>query len=163
MLYDVPGRTGRRIAHDVIVRLAHDVDNILGLKDATGDVMGTARVVAETPDRFEVYCGDGPLTLPMLSVGAVGLIGVSTHWPAPEYGDVIRSFKKGDVVHARELNARLFESEDFANTDTCVFSMSVKAMLRTLDLPAGECRPPLTTCPPGTEDRAREVLANLRG
>jgi len=163
MLYDVPGRTGRRIAHDVIVRLAREVDNIVALKDATGDVMGTARVVAETPDPFEVYCGDGPLTLPMLSVGAVGLIGVSTHWTAPEYGDVIRSFKKGDVVHARELNARLLESEEFVNTDACVFSMSVKAMLRTLDLPAGECRPPLTTCPPGTEDRAREVLKNLRG
>lgn len=163
MLYDVPGRTGRRIAHDVIVRLAHDVDNIVALKDATGDVAGTARVVADTPDDFEVYCGDGPLTLPMLSVGAVGLVGVSTHWTAPEYNEMIRSFLKGDIARAREINARLIESEDFVNSDTCVFSMSAKAMLRTLGQPAGECRPPLGPCPPGTEDRAREVLARLRG
>ena len=163
MLYDVPGRTGRRFAHEVIVRLATEVPNVLAFKDATGDVAGTTRVVADTPDDFEVYCGDGPLLLPMLAVGAVGLIGVSSHWTAPEYGEVIRSYTKGDVVHAREINARLIESEDYVNSDTCVFSMAVKAMLRTLGLPSGECRPPLTTCPPGTEDRAREVLAALRG
>jgi 4-hydroxy-tetrahydrodipicolinate synthase len=163
MLYDVPGRTGRRIAHDVIVRLATEVDNILAFKDATADVPGTARVVADTPGDFEVYCGDGPLTLPMLSVGAVGLVGVSTHWTAPEYSEMIRSFLKGDIVRAREINARLIESEDFVNSDTCVFSMAAKAMLRTLGLPAGECRPPLGPCPPGIEDRAREVMKNLRG
>jgi hypothetical protein len=67
------------------------------------------------------------------------------------------------VVRAREINASLIESEDFANSDTCVYSMATKAMMRTLGLPSGECRPPLTTCPPGTEDRARHVLRNLRG
>ena len=163
MLYDVPGRTGRRVAHDVVVRLAREVPNVVALKDATGDVIGTAKVVADTPDDFEVYCGDGPLMLPMLSVGAVGLIGVSTHWTAPEYGEMVRAYKKGDVVHAREINARLFESEEFVNSDTCVFSMATKAMMRTLGLPSGECRPPLGPCPPGTEDRAREVLKSLRG
>jgi len=162
MVYDVPGRTGRRIAHDVLVRLATEVDNILAFKDATGDVQGTARIVADTPESFQVYSGDGPLLLPMLAVGAVGVVGVSTHWTAPEYAELIRSFTKGDVVRAREINARLIESEDFANSDTVVFSMAVKAMLRTLGLPGGECRPPLTACPPGTEDRAREVLARLR-
>jgi 4-hydroxy-tetrahydrodipicolinate synthase len=163
VLYDVPGRTGRRIAHDVIVRLADEVPNIVAFKDATGDVMGTARVVADTPDSFEVYSGDGPLLLPMLSVGAVGLIGVSTHWTAAEYGELIRSFAKGDVARAREINARLIESEDYANSDTCVFSMATKAMLRTLGQRVGECRPPLGPCPPGTEDRAREVYKSLRG
>jgi len=161
MLYDVPGRTGRRVAHDVIVRLAHEVDNVLAFKDATGDVAGTARVVADTPSSFEVYSGDGPLFLPMLSVGAVGLIGVSTHWTAAEYGELARSFAKGDVVRAREINARLIESEDYANDDACVFSMATKAMLRTLGQRVGECRPPLGPCPPGTEDRAREVYARL--
>lgn len=163
MVYDVPGRTGRRIAHDVLVRLATEVDNVLAFKDATGDVQGTARVVADTPDSFQVYSGDGPLLLPMLAVGAVGLVGVSTHWTAPEYGELIRSFTKGDVVRARELNARLIESEDFANSDTVVFSMAVKAMMRALGLPGGPCRPPLADWPAGTEDRAREVLARLRG
>jgi 4-hydroxy-tetrahydrodipicolinate synthase len=163
MVYDVPGRTGKRIAHDVLVRLASEVGNVLAFKDATGDVTGTARVVADTPDEFEVYCGDGPLLLPMLAVGAVGLIGVSSHWTAPEYAEIVRSFHKGDVVRAREVNAKLIESEDYVNSDTCVFSMATKAMMRTLGLPSGECRPPLTTCPPGTEDRARQVLKNLRG
>ena len=163
MVYDVPGRTGRRIAHDVLVRLAGEVGNVLAFKDATGDVMGTARVVADTPDSFEVYSGDGPLLLPMLAVGAVGLVGVSTHWTAPEYGELITSFRKGDVIRAREINARLIPSEDFANSETCVFSMATKAMMRTLGLPSGECRPPLVECPPGTEDRAREVLKELRG
>lgn len=163
MVYDVPGRTGRRIAHDVLVRLANEVDNVLAFKDATGDVTGTARVVAETPERFEVYSGDGPLLLPMLSVGAVGLVGVSSHWTAPEYGELIRSYQKGDVARAREINARLIESEDFVNSDTVVFSMAAKAMMRSMGLPSGQCRPPLTETPPELEDRAREVLKALRG
>ena len=163
MVYDVPGRTARRIAHDVAVRLASEVDNIVAFKDAREDLGATARLVADTPDGFEVYCGDGPLTLPMVSVGAVGLVGVSTHWTAPEYGELIRSFHKGDVVRAREINARLIESEDFANSETVVFSMAAKAMMRTLGLPVGQCRPPLAPTGADVEARAREVHARLHG
>jgi len=160
MLYDVPGRTGRRIAHDVLVRLATDVPNIVAFKDATGDQPATARLAVEVPD-LEIYSGDVAMTLSLLAVGAVGVVGTSTHWTGPETGEMIRAFEKGDVVRAREINARLIESYLFENSDTCVFSQSIKAMMRTLGLKVGDCRLPLGPAPAGTEDRAREVWKHL--
>jgi 4-hydroxy-tetrahydrodipicolinate synthase len=160
MIYDVPPRTGRRIARDVLVRLFSDVTNLVAFKDATGDPPGAARLLADVPS-LEIYSGDDALTLSLLAVGAVGVVGVATHWCAPEMGDMIRAFDKGDVVRAREINGRLLESYLFENSDTCVFSQAAKAMMHTLGLRVGECRLPLGPAPAGTEERAREVYANL--
>src|SRR4029077_9360166 len=63
MLYDIPVRTGRRIAPDTLVALAREVPNIVAVKDSTGDVPGTARLLTRTPSSFEVYCGDDDLAL----------------------------------------------------------------------------------------------------
>jgi len=163
VVYDVPGRTARRIGHEVLVRLATEVPNIVAFKDATGDPASTARVVADTPEAFEVYCGDDSLVLPMLAVGAVGLIGVATHWAGPEVAELIAAHGKGDLARAREVNARLIPSYDYSNDEVVVFSMAAKAMLRSLGLAVGECRLPLGPAPAGTEDRARRVYETLRG
>ncbi|MGE3833648.1 MAG: 4-hydroxy-tetrahydrodipicolinate synthase [Acidimicrobiia bacterium] len=163
VVYDVPGRTARRIGHEVLVRLATEVPNIVAFKDATGDPASTARVVADTPEVFEVYCGDDSLVLPMLAVGAVGLIGVATHWAGPEVAELIAAHGKGDLARAREVNARLIPSYDYSNDEVVVFSMAAKAMLRSLGLAVGECRLPLGPAPAGTEDRARRVYETLRG
>lgn len=161
MIYDVPGRTGRRISHDVLVRLVHDVHNIIALKDATGDPPAAARLLVDAPD-LSIYSGDDSLTLALLAMGAVGVVGVATHWAAPEFGEMIAAFDKGDVVQARRINAQLVESYAYENSDTCVFSQAAKVMMRTLGLAVGECRLPLGRAPAGTDDRAREVYARLR-
>jgi 4-hydroxy-tetrahydrodipicolinate synthase len=160
MVYDVPGRTGRRIAHDVLVRLVHDVRNIIALKDATGDPPAAGRLLVDAPE-LVIYSGDDSMTLPLLAVGAIGVVGVATHWAAPEFGEMIAAFDKGDVVRAREINAQLLESYSYENSETCVFSQAAKAMMRTLDVPVGDCRLPLGPAPAGTEDRARQVYARL--
>jgi 4-hydroxy-tetrahydrodipicolinate synthase len=80
MLYDIPVRAGRKIAHDTMLRLARAVPNIVGVKDAAGDIPASARLAAEAPDGFEVYCGDDSLALAFLAVGAVGLVSVASHW-----------------------------------------------------------------------------------
>ncbi|HEX2384641.1 MAG TPA: 4-hydroxy-tetrahydrodipicolinate synthase [Acidimicrobiales bacterium] len=161
MMYDVPGRTGRRIAHDVIVRLVQDVRNVVAMKDATGDPPAAGRLMVDAPD-LAIYSGDDSMTLPLLAVGAIGVVGVATHWAAPEFGEMIAAFDKGDVVEARKINAQLLESCAYENSETCVFSQAAKAMMRTLGVPVGECRLPLGPAPAGTEDRAREVYAHLR-
>jgi 4-hydroxy-tetrahydrodipicolinate synthase len=161
MIYDVPGRTGRRISHEVLVRLVHDVRNVVALKDATGDPPAAARLLADAPD-VSIYSGDDSLTLALLAMGAIGVVGVATHWAAPEFGEMIAAFDKGDVVQARKINALLLESYAYENSDTCVFSQAAKAMMRTLGLPVGECRLPLGRAPAGTDDRARDVYARLR-
>jgi 4-hydroxy-tetrahydrodipicolinate synthase len=160
MVYDVPSRTGRRIARDVLVRLFSEVSNIVAFKDATGDPPAAGRLLTDVPS-LEIYSGDDALTLSLLAEGAVGVVGVATHWCAPEMGEMISAFEKGDIVRAREINARLRESFSYENSDTCVFSQAAKAMMRTLGLRVGECRLPLGPAPDGTEARAREVYANL--
>jgi 4-hydroxy-tetrahydrodipicolinate synthase len=161
MVYDVPTRTGRRIAGDVLRRLFTDVPNIVAFKDATGDPAAAAALVADLQDRIEIYSGDDSLTLALLAAGAVGVVGVATHWTAPEFADLFAAWEKADVEGARAVNARLADSFAYSNNDTCVFSQAAKAALRVLGLPVGECRLPLGPAPAGTEDRAREVLRGL--
>jgi len=162
MVYDVPLRTGRRIAQEVLLRLFREVPNIVAFKDATGDPPAAAALVAQAGDHFDLYSGDDPCTLPLMAVGAVGIVGTSTHWTGPQFRQMFDAFGQGDVAAARAINAKLQPSFQYANSDDCVFPMAIKAMLRTLGQEAGECRAPLPPIPAGTEERAREVWRALR-
>jgi 4-hydroxy-tetrahydrodipicolinate synthase len=161
ILYDIPVRTGRKIAPEVLLRLAREVTNVVALKDAAGDFPGTARLMSQAPDGFELYSGDDSMTLAFLTLGCEGVIGVATHWCAAEHKEMITAFKKGDVERAKQLNARLVESFDFETGDANPNPIPSKAMLRTLGMPAGQCRLPMGDAPAGLEDRARVVMANL--
>lgn len=161
IVYDIPGRTGRKVDTDTILRLAHEVDNIVALKDAAGNPAETARVIAEAPAGFEVYSGDDSLTLPLLSVGAVGVVSVASHWIGRQIGAMIDAFERGDVAEATRINASLIESYDYESTLDAPNPVPTKALLRVLGLKVGECRPPMGPVPDGLEDRAREVLGRL--
>jgi len=161
LLYDIPVRSGRRIAPETILGLSSEVDNIVGLKDAAGDPASTARLLAELPGDFECYVGDDSLTLPLLSIGAVGLIGVATHWCAAECGEMIRRFLDGDVDGALEIERALIPSFSFETGEQAPNPQPTKAMLAVLGLPAGSCRLPLGPAPSGLEERAKAVLADL--
>jgi 4-hydroxy-tetrahydrodipicolinate synthase len=163
MLYDIAFRTGRAISNDVLLRVARDVDNVVAVKEASGDVAQAALRAANAPSGFEVYSGEDSLNLALLAVGAVGVVGVATHWCAREVKEMVTAFKKGDVDEARRINARLIESWSFESGDLNPNPIPAKAMLRTLGQPAGPTRPPMGPCPEGLEDRAREVYARLRG
>jgi 4-hydroxy-tetrahydrodipicolinate synthase len=162
MIYDVPVRTGRRVAKDVLLRLFREVPNIVALKDATGDPPAAAALVAHAGDHFDLYSGDDAYTLPLLAIGAVGVVGTSTHWTSPQFGQMIAAFRRGDVAAARDINVQLIESFEFINSETSVFSMSIKAMLRTLGQEVGECRLPLPPAPPEVSGHAREVWDRLQ-
>jgi 4-hydroxy-tetrahydrodipicolinate synthase len=162
LIYDIPIRTGRKVSNDVLVRLAREVPNIVGVKDAALDVAGSAQLVATAPHGFELYSGNDDQTLPLLSIGAVGTIGVATHWAGELVGEMIAAFGKGDVEGARNINARLLESYTFETGDLTPNPIPAKAMMRVLDLQVGQCRLPIGPAPAGLEDRAKEVLANLR-
>jgi 4-hydroxy-tetrahydrodipicolinate synthase len=161
MLYDVPLRTGRRVAHEVLLRLLRDVPNVVAFKDATADPAAAAALVAEAGEHFDLYSGDDAMTLPLLACGAVGVIGTTTHWTAPWFRRMVDAFARGDIEAARAVHARLLPSLRFVNSDECVFSMSVKTMLAAIGQPVGECRLPLPPAPAETVERAREVWAGL--
>jgi 4-hydroxy-tetrahydrodipicolinate synthase len=163
MLYDIAFRTGRAIATDTLLTLAREVKNIVAVKDASGDIPQAAQRVAQAPSGFELYSGEDVVNLPLLAIGAVGIVGVATHWAGQEAKDMVTAFKKGDVEEARRINQRLLESWAFESGDPNPNPIPTKAMLRTMGLPAGHTRPPMGPCPDGLEDRARQVLKNLRG
>jgi len=161
VLYDVPGRTGRALATDTIVDLAHDVPNIVALKDAGGDPSRVATLLEAAPEGFEVYSGDEPLSLAFAAYGAVGVIGVATHWTATRQRAMFDAFAKGDVEQARHINAGLLPSYRYMNSDTCVFSQAVKVAMGVLGVPVGECRLPLGPAPEGTAGAASAILSDL--
>ena len=161
IVYDIPIRTGRKIDNTTMWRIAREVPNIVAVKDAANDVASSATLMASAPSGFELISGNDNQTLPLLSIGATAVIGVATHWSASEHKEMITAFKKGDVDRARIVNARLLESYLFEGGDASPNPQPSKAMLRTLGLAVGHCRPPMDGEPADLEDRARAVYANL--
>jgi 4-hydroxy-tetrahydrodipicolinate synthase len=161
VLYDIPVPTGRKVDTATLLELAHDVTNIVALKDAAGSPAETATVLANAPAGFEVYSGDDALTLPLLAVGAVGVIGVATHWAAAEMGEMIDAYLAGDVQRAREINATLIPSWQFETGDRNPNPIPTKAMMKVLGRPGGDCRLPMGPEPDDLQNRARAILAGL--
>jgi len=161
MLYDIPVRSGRRISCDTMARLTADVANIVAVKDATADPAGAARLLCHTPPSFELYSGDDALTLPLLAVGAVGVVSVAAHWVGPELAEMIAAYVKGDVEGARHANARLVESYLFESTDEFPNPLPAKAACRVQGLRVGQCRPPMGAAPPELEGELRRILTRL--
>lgn len=163
IVYDIPLRTGRRIDPDNLVRMARDSRNIVAVKDATGDVASAARVIAESPDGFELYSGDDAQTLPLLSVGAVGVISVASHWAGAEFDKMIASFRNGDVKAARDHNARLLASFRFESSEEFPNPLPAKAACRAMGLSVGQCRLPMGRAPSELDEAAKLVVGPLCG
>ncbi len=161
LIYDIPVRTGRKVASGTMIRLAREHSNIVGVKDAAGDVAGTARLLAEAPAGFECYSGEDALTLPLLSVGALGAVSVASHWVGPEIAEMIGAFLGGDVEGARRLNADLVDAVAFQSGEEAPNPMPAKAMMRAMGLPAGQCRLPHGPAPEWLDEAADAVLEDL--
>jgi 4-hydroxy-tetrahydrodipicolinate synthase len=161
LVYDIPVRTGRRVARETMLGLAREVANIVGVKDAAGDVAGSARLIAEAPAGFELLSGDDSLTLALLAQGASGVVGVATHWAGREHQAMISAFLSGDVERARRVQSILLESFRFETSEATPNPLPAKAMLRVLGLPAGQCRAPMGPAPAGLDEAAAEVLDRL--
>ena len=162
VIYDIPVRTGRKISTQTLAKLANTVSNIKALKDAAGAPAETANLMAQVPKDFELYSGDDGLTLAFLAYGGSGVIGVATHWSAPEHQAMITAFKKGDVTLARKYNDILLESYAFETGDDNPNPIPSKVMMNYLGFNVGDCRLPMGPPPAGLADRAAVVHANLQ-
>ena len=161
VVYDIPVRTGRKISTASLAKLANEVPNVRALKDAAGAPAETANLMALVPAGFELYSGDDGLTLAFLAYGGVGVIGVATHWSAPEHQRMIDAFKSGDVEAARRWNDVLLESYAFETGDDNPNPIPSKVMMNHLGFDVGECRLPMGPPPAGLAERAARVHANL--
>ena len=162
VIYDIPVRTGRKISTQTLAKLANTVPNIKALKDAAGAPAETANLMAQVPKDFELYSGDDGLTLAFLAYGGSGVIGVATHWSAPEHQAMITAFKNGDVALARKYNDILLESYAFETGDDNPNPIPSKVMMNHLGFSVGDCRLPMGPPPAGLADRAATVHANLQ-
>ena len=157
ILYDIPGRTAKKIEHPTLLELS-EVPNIVGVKDAAGDLAGTAKLAAEAPS-LRIWSGDDALTLPMLGVGAVGVVSVASHIVGHRLAEMIAAHDKGDVEGAAQVN------RDLVPLNEALFITSnpipLKAALGILGLPAGPVRLPLVDATDAERDRVSSALAGL--
>ncbi|MFC5907444.1 4-hydroxy-tetrahydrodipicolinate synthase [Streptacidiphilus monticola] len=155
MLYDIPGRTGVPIAHETLVRLGEH-PRIVANKDAKGDVAAASRAIAESG--LVWYSGDDILTLPLLAVGAVGVVSVAGHLVMPEIRDMVEAFVRGDVKKATEIHQRLLPV--FIGIFRTQGVITTKAALNLQGLPAGPLRLPLVEATQAEIDQLRRDLAS---
>lgn len=138
LLYDIPHRSGVPIATETLVRLAEH-PNIVGVKDAKGDIAASSDVLRRTDLAY--YSGEDAAILPLLSVGAVGVVGTSTHFIGAPTKEMIEAYERGDVAGALALHRRLLPL--YTGIFRTQGTILVKAGLRALGLPAGPVRSPL--------------------
>jgi len=162
MVYDIPIRTGRKIATATLLRLAREAPTVKALKDAAGNPGETAAVISSAPAGFEVYSGDDVMTLPLMASGIVGTVGVATHWTGDDHQLMFDLWEKGDIAGARLVNSRMLESFAFETGDDAPNPIPTKAMMRHLGIAVGQARLPMGPAPEFVERRAPEVLANLQ-
>jgi len=140
MLYDIPGRSGVPIHTETLQRLAEH-ERVVAVKDAKGDLYETARVLASTDLAY--YCGEDALNLPMLALGAVGVVSVVSHACADRYAAMVRAVDAGDLDEARRINAAVLPAVRGIMTRTQGAIMA-KAALQLLGVLSNRTtRPPL--------------------
>jgi 4-hydroxy-tetrahydrodipicolinate synthase len=108
ILYSIPGRCGIEIGVPIVARLAQDCPNIVAIKEAGGTVERVSQLRQAVPDIFEIISGDDSLTLPFISVGAVGVISVASNVVPGLVSELVRAARDGQMVQAEQLHRRLY-------------------------------------------------------
>ncbi len=155
MLYDIPGRTGLALRHEVLVRLAQH-PQIVAVKDAKDDLAATSRLLAETD--LAVYSGTDALNLPLLSIGAAGFVSVVSHVVTPQLVELVQAYERGDVARARAVNTAL--QPVYAGMFRTQGVILAKAALALTGLPVGPVRLPLVDA---TAEQVETLRADLAG
>ncbi|MFZ9340681.1 MAG: 4-hydroxy-tetrahydrodipicolinate synthase, partial [Ilumatobacteraceae bacterium] len=158
VIYDIPVRTGRKINTTTLAKLANEVKNVAGVKDAAGNPAESARLMTMVPKSFELISGDDGLTLPLMAVGCTAVIGVATHWSGVDHQEMFKKWNAGDTAGARAVNARLVESFAFETGDDNPNPLPTKAMMNHLGLDVGDARLPMGPPPAGLAERAAQVM-----
>jgi 4-hydroxy-tetrahydrodipicolinate synthase len=155
ILYNIPGRTALRIEHETLIELAAH-PNIVAVKDSTGDFQSISRLIAESPDGFDVYSGDDWATFGYACLGAVGVVSVASHLVGPQIHQMLDLIQTGDVPAARKIH------ETLAPLFNALFVTSnpipLKAALQMVGRPCGEPRLPLVPATADERERVRKAL-----
>ncbi|WP_010530679.1 4-hydroxy-tetrahydrodipicolinate synthase [Lentibacillus jeotgali] len=154
MLYNVPGRTVVKISAETIIRLSQ-IDNIVSVKDASGDLDLVSNVIEHADDDFSVYSGEDSITLPLLALGGDGVVSVVAHIAGNDMKGMVNAYQSGDVVRAASIHRKLLPVMNgmFAQPSP----VPVKTALNITGVNVGGVRLPLMAM----SDAERETLRNL--
>ena len=155
LLYNVPGRTSRNIEPDTVLKLSQ-VENIVAIKEASGNLEQVSTLTRILPEDFSVYSGDDNLILPVLSVGGQGVISVASHLVGNEIKQMITEFKSGNLLDAIQLNKRL--GKIFKAIFVTTNPIPVKSALNLTGMEVGNARPPLIELSQSEKEYLLDIL-----
>jgi 4-hydroxy-tetrahydrodipicolinate synthase len=158
ILYNIPGRTAKNVEAETIIKLAA-IDNIVGVKEASGDLEQVSLIIGETPDDFLLYSGDDFLTLPLLSLGADGVISVASHLAGDKIQQMVAAYAAGETARAASIH-RLLEPL-FKVLFITANPVPLKAALNMAGIHVGGVRLPLVEATGMEREKIREVLRGL--
>lgn len=158
ILYNIPGRTGINLTPETTARLA-GIKNIVGLKDAAGSLDQTSQTRQICPKDFIIWSGDDSLTLPMMAVGATGIISVASHIAGKEIAQMVAAFHAGETEKARELHLKLLPL--FKVLFIAPNPAPVKYALELIGHPVGKTRLPLVEPTATEKEQIKKVLQDL--
>jgi 4-hydroxy-tetrahydrodipicolinate synthase len=157
ILYNVPGRTGRNMSAATSIRLAKDCPNVVGLKEASGDMAQCMEILRDAPSNFVVLSGDDLLAMPQIACGMQGVISVAANAYPLEYSNMVRACLAGDFVKAKMINDPLIEAYDmmFAENNPS----GVKAFMHEMGLLENEVRLPIVSLSEPIYSRVKTYLS----
>ena len=160
VLYNVPGRTGINMKAETTVRLARDCENIVAIKEASGNLEQVDEIIKNKPNTFDVISGDDALTFPMVSCGAVGVISVIGNALPKEFSKMIRLQMRGEYDPARKIHHRFTDLFSLLFVDGN--PAGVKAMLSEMGFIQNVLRLPLVPMRVKNVQRMSEILKELK-
>ena len=159
LLYNVPSRTGSTIDADTTLELAHEVKNIIGIKEASGSLERVMKIVKDKPKDFLVISGDDVLTLPIIACGGDGVISVIANALPKEFSDMVRSALDGNFDKARKLHNKLLDITQSIYVDGN--PAGVKGLLTAMNICSEYLRLPLVNVNKATLNRFEALLKEI--
>ncbi|MEY2560567.1 MAG: 4-hydroxy-tetrahydrodipicolinate synthase [Verrucomicrobiota bacterium] len=156
MLYNIPGRCAVDIGPETVERLAMDCANIVSIKEASGSVERVSHLRARLPEAFTILSGDDSLTLPFLSVGAVGVVSVASNLFPAEVVALVQAFRAGDTKSARDMHLKMLPI--FRDLFIEPNPVPAKTALAWRGVMSAECRLPLCEMSEANQARLRKTL-----
>lgn len=159
ILYNVPGRTGVNMTAETTLRLAHDHKNIIAMKEASGNFEQFNKIIKDKPEDFLFISGDDPITLPLIAMGAAGVISVIGNALPGIFSTMVRMCLDGKFIEAQPLHHSLTEI-----TSLCFVEGNpggVKSAMKLLGICGDTMRLPLVNISEGTENQIRAKLEQL--
>ena len=158
IMYNVPGRTGCNILPETAATLFKNVENIVGIKEATGSLAQASRLMYLTDGKIDLYSGEDGIVVPLMAIGAIGVISVWSNVAPADVHDMCATFSAGDLLRARELQLKAQPLVDALFSE--VNPIPVKKALNLMGLEVGPLRSPLTEMTPENAAKLAEAMKN---